>query len=124
MIELNNQRQKVCKNAFLQLYQIKKIRLILKMQNNCEISEDIRGKHENQWNKLSQQVLDDVIDFIKTFLLTWKYRKFLKTLSNSSANIKVSFLMIFSLFQKAKYKDFLEVIFVLNVKFSTLKLKL
>ncbi len=67
-VELNNKRQKVCKNAFLQLHQIKKSRLVSKIQNNREISEDLRGKHENQWNKLPQEVLDDVIDFITNLL--------------------------------------------------------
>ncbi len=32
--------------------------------NNKEIVEDLRGKHNNRWNKLPQEVLDDVIDFI------------------------------------------------------------
>jgi hypothetical protein len=54
----------VCKNAFIQLHRIKKNILVSKVQNNREISEYLRGKHENQWNKLPQEVLDDVIDFI------------------------------------------------------------
>jgi hypothetical protein len=34
------------------------------VHNNREISEDLIGKHKNQWNKLPQEVSDDVIDFI------------------------------------------------------------
>ncbi len=64
-VETNNKRKKVCKNAFLILHQIKRSRLEVKIQQNREISEDLRGKHGNNWNCLPQEVVEDILDFIE-----------------------------------------------------------
>jgi hypothetical protein len=112
-IELNNQRQKVCKNAFLQLHQIKKSRLVSKVQSNREISEDLRGKHENQWNNLPQEVLDDVIDFIRNLPSreshyspkTERNRKYLSSDLNISKLFK-NFIELFSEYKGLISYDF------------------
>jgi hypothetical protein len=65
-VELQSGRRKVCKNAFCMLHDIKPSRLRTKILTNRESTEDMRGKHENQWNKLPQEVIDDIIDFINS----------------------------------------------------------
>ncbi len=62
-VETKNVRKKVCKNSFI-LHKIKKSRLVSKILKNRDISNDLRGKHGNNWNCLPQEVLDDVLDFI------------------------------------------------------------
>ncbi len=62
-VKTNNNKRKVCKNALLILYQIKRSRLEAIIQRNREISEDLRGKHGNNWNCLPQEVVD-ILDFI------------------------------------------------------------
>jgi hypothetical protein len=63
-VETKKVRKKVCKNSFVILHQIKKSRLVSKILKNRDISEDLRGKHGNNWNCLPQEVLDNVLDFI------------------------------------------------------------
>jgi hypothetical protein len=62
-VETKNVRKKVCKNSFI-LHKIKKSRLVSKILKNRDISNDLRGKHGDNWNCLPQEVLDDVLDFI------------------------------------------------------------
>lgn len=65
LLKLKMKEKKICKNAFIQLHQIKRSRLEKKVQKNRDISLDMRGMHENRWNQLPQEIADDVTGFIK-----------------------------------------------------------
>lgn len=63
-VEVNNERKKICKTAFLMLHQITKSGLEKKIQHKREETQDLRGKHESRWNQIPQEVVDDIIDFM------------------------------------------------------------
>ncbi len=100
----------MCKNAFLQLHPIKKSRLVSKIQNNRETSEDLRGKHENQWNKLPQEVLDDFITNLPSRESHYspksdRNRKYLSSDLNIS-KLYENFITLFSEYEKVVSYDF------------------
>jgi hypothetical protein len=112
-IELKTGRKKVCKTAFCQLHNITKSRLNRKVLTNRESTEDLRGKHQNQWNKIPQEVVDDVNDFIDNLPAreshyspkTEKTKKYL----NSDLNISKlynNFISIYPEYDKVVSYDF------------------
>ena len=144
-VEVNNERKKVCKKAFLSLHQIKKSRLERKIQHKRQETHDMRGLHDNRWNQLLQEVVDDIMDFISDLPAreshysgkTLRNRKYLSSGLNVS-KLHKNFLKLYSEYEKVVSYEFfnhyfkkfniglvsLVLTFALNVNFSMLKLNL
>jgi hypothetical protein len=109
-VELNNKRQKCVKMLSFNCIKSKKSRLVSKIQNNRETSEDLRGKHENQWNKLPQEVLDDFITNLPSRESHYspksdRNRKHLSSDLNIS-KLYENFITLFSEYEKVVSYDF------------------
>jgi len=59
--------KKVCVNAFLKLHTIKYSRLRTKILKNRGETEDKRGKHDSQYNKIPFEVKIDIREFIENY---------------------------------------------------------
>jgi hypothetical protein len=60
-------RKKVCVSAFLKLHNIKYSRLRTKILKNRGETEDKRGKHDSQYNKIPLEVEIDIREFIENY---------------------------------------------------------